>query len=72
MDSIEFRGKGTCQDKWYYGCYVECGGYYIVEKLSSGGVGKYQVIPETVEIKVCGQWFSEKELSDIVKKGIDK
>ena len=30
------------------------------------------VIPETVEINVCERWFGEKELSDIVKKGIDK
>ncbi len=30
-----------------------------------------EVIPETVEIEVCGQWFNEKELSDIVKKGLD-
>ncbi len=29
-----------------------------------------EVLPESVKIKVCGQWFSEKELSDIVKKGL--
>ena len=31
---------------------------------------RIEVIPESVEIEVCGQWFSEEELSKIVKKGL--
>ena len=85
MKMRQYRGK-TKEGKWVYGWYFTSlsGRHYI--KSFYKGVGKvtrppettqlnrtveHVVIPESVGIEVCGQWFSEEELSKIVKKGLE-
>ena len=82
----EYRGKRVDGKGWVEGdllnglsvepakAFIVCG---YVHKMIFLDVQRiyyctetYEVIPESVKIKVCGQWFSEKELSDIVKKGL--
>ena len=69
-----FRGKRVDNGEWECGCLAyreEVSIYYILQhdKWQNTWVW-HEVIPETVKIEVCGQWFNEKELSDIVKKGL--
>lgn len=47
-----------------------CGGL-VIDAYPNYYIDRWvEVIPETVKIEVNGQWFNEKELSDIVKKGL--
>ena len=43
---------------------------YILWGTTNGVPNMKEVIPKTVKIEVCGQWFDEKELADVVKKGL--
>ena len=77
----QYRGIPIGETEFVYGWYVECekGKHYIVPAPTTWehmGILfaplHAQVIPETVKIKVAGQWFNADELSAVVKKGLDK
>ena len=65
-----FRGL-TKDGKMVYGyLFKSWETTYILWGTTNGIPDMTEVIPESVKVEVCGQWFSEKDLSDIVKKGL--
>ncbi len=73
VDKMPVRG---IKPKWVYGCLSmgSCKNGWdetvpFIEPIQPL-LERIEVTPESVKIEVCGQWFNEKELSDIVKKGL--
>ncbi|KKN39450.1 hypothetical protein LCGC14_0743200 [marine sediment metagenome] len=64
-----YRGRRLDTNEWVYG-YLRRTPRIAAEIYSRDLGGTFEVHPDSVKIKVRGQWFSEKELSDIVKKGL--
>ena len=72
MRVINFRGKRVDNGEQVYGDVhfnIDCTKCHIHGRSKEVFESHY-VIPETVKIEVCGQWFDEKELADVVKKGL--
>ena len=74
---IKFRGLRKDGGGWAKGAL--CDNYIAEDTILVDYVpnptryeigGWLEVIPETVQIEVNGQWFSDEELLEIVKKGL--
>ncbi len=71
-----YRGKRIDNGEWVCGWYTEAytpsSAYRrigpFIEWFEDECLHSEEVHPDSVKIEVCGHWFSEKELSDIVKK----
>ena len=85
---IKFRGKRIDNGEWAFGYvfysipdrpYIiqpSCGTIVTLLQIPAGLTVSpsrvHEVRPETVKTEVNDQWFTADELSDIVKKGLDK
>ena len=70
---IKFRGKRKDNGEWVEGYYVKHPFSDFPETPVDCIIADsfpHEVLPETVQIEVCGQWFKPEELIKVVQKGL--
>ena len=80
MSEMKSRGKRIDNGEWVYGVPVKSVNdkVYMIHGATEDAINTRnevdfyytEVIPETVEIEIDGQWLKESELIDIVKKDL--